>query len=507
MPKWMSSRIDRTTNHETSLRLSPAGATLAALAAEPRPPERYCNPLPIPNYPVGKLARDVIQGEPNDGGLWIAERKEQYRELADPTALWFEGAWYLYPSCDMAWVSRDEGRTWQHHPLNVRDLGYAPTVVRHAGRFLLMGSGSELHESESPLGPFRPIGALKIPFGKNKLPGMVDPMLFSDDNGRLFFYWGCTPSGGIWGVELDAKAPTVPKGEPKELIPFEPNTFPWESTGNHNQIRSVGWMEGGWMVKHNGRYLLTYSSGGTQYRTYAMGCYVSDSPLGPFRPQARNPIFRNTGGIITGTGHGCIVRGPGDRLWTFYTVLSAVVHGFERRLGMDPAAFDADGNLYVPAATSTPQPISTSTNATPWLPLNDGEPTLGSSSAPNTTGRLAADNSMMTWWLPAADDAQPMLTTSFANAEIRAVRVIWRDVGLDTPKGVKAGPFRYRVEAETAPGKWTTIVDRSESTEDLLVDYRECVPTTAKRARLVVLGQPKGIQPAVAEFTLFGLVR
>jgi len=332
-------------------------------------------------------------------------------------------------------------------------------------------------------------------------------MLFSDDDGRLFFYWGCTPSGGIWGAELDATNITNIKGEPKELIPFQPNTFPWESTGNHNQIRYVGWMEGGWMVKHNGRYYLTYSSGGTQYHTYAMGCYVADSPLGPFKPQARNPIFRSTEGFITGTGHGCIVRGPGDRLWTFYTVLAAVVHGFERRIGMDPAAIDSAGNLYVPAATSTPQPVSVAADATPWVALNDGEPTFGSSSAPNTSGRRAADYSMMTWWLPAADDAQPVLTTSFSSAEIRAVRVIWRDVGLDTPKGVKPGPFRYRVEAETSPGKWTTIVDRSESTEDFLIDYRECVPTKAGRARLVILGHPEGIQPAVAEFTVFGPVR
>jgi xylan 1,4-beta-xylosidase len=487
-------------------------ATLAAvaagslIAAESRRPERYCNPLPIPNYPVGKLARDIIKGELNDGGLWLAERKEQYRELADPTALWFEGAWYLYPSVDMAWVSRDEGRTWEHHPLNVRDIGYAPTIVRHGERFLLMGSFSEVYESDSPLGPFHPIGALQISFGQGKLPVLIDPMLFSDD-GRLFLYWGCTPNGGIWGVELDATEITRPLGEPQEMIPFLPDTFPWEALGNRNQSRKVGWMEGGWMVKHDGRYHLTYSSAGTQYRTYAMGCYVGDSPLGPFRPQARNPIFRNTEGFITGTGHGCIVKGPSDRYWTIYTVLAAVAHGFERRLGMDPVAFDADGNLYVPAATSTPQPVSANADVTPWVPLNDGEPTLGSSCAPNSAGRLAADYSMMTWWLPAADDAQPVLTTSFPTSEIHAVRVVWRDVGLDTPKGVRPGAFRYRVEAETSPGTWATIVDRSESTEDFLIDYRECAPTVAGRARLVVLGHPQGIQPAVAEFTVFGPVR
>jgi hypothetical protein len=40
----------------------------------------------------------------------------------------------------MARVSTDGGASWRHHPLNVRDLGYTPTVVRHEGKFLLMAS-------------------------------------------------------------------------------------------------------------------------------------------------------------------------------------------------------------------------------------------------------------------------------------------------------------------------------------------------------------------------------
>ena len=83
--------------------------------------------------------------------------------------------------------------------------------------------------------------------------------------------------------------------------------------------------------------------------------------------------------------------------------------------------------------------------------------------------------------------------------------MVWRDVGLDTTKGIKAGAFRYRIEAETAPNQWKTIIDRSQSTEDMLVDYRESAPTSAIRARLVILGAPAGIQPAVAEFTVFGV--
>lgn len=484
---------------------SAAGAAEAAVEMKPAPARRI-NPLPLPNYPVGRMARDLPQeGRTRPGGLWLVDRAEQYRELADPAALWHEGKWYLYPSVDMAWVSADEGRTWQHHPLNVRDIGYAPTVVQHRGRFLLMASDSEIYEGASPLGPFAPVGKLAMP-PRPGLPSQTDPMLFSDDDGRLFYYWGCTPHSGIWGVELDAANPTRVIGEPQEMIPFLPDTYRWERLGSNNQNPHLGWMEGAWMLKHDGKYYLTYSAGGTQYPTYAMGAYVSDSPLGPFVAQKRNPIFRSPTGLITGTAHGCIVHGPRGRLWTFYTIFAGVVHGFERRVGLDVVEIDANGELHVPVPTSEPQPLPGDASNHTWLPLNQLEPTFGSTNAPGTTGRFAVDNHLTTTWLPATDDATPSLTSDFsARATIHAARVIWRDVGLDTIAGVRPGPFRYRIEAETAPGVWTTLIDRSHSDEDFLIDYRECVPTSAIRARLVIVAHPAGIQPAVAEFTVFGI--
>jgi hypothetical protein len=237
-----------------------------------------------------------------------------------------------------------------------------------------------------------------------------------------------------------------------------------------------------------------------------MGCDIGSLPLGPFVPQKHNPIFRSTEGLITGTGHGSIVQGPGDRLWVFYTIYACAAHGFERRVGLDLAQIDANGELFVPGATSTPQALPSSSPAESWLPLNQSEPTFGSSSAPNATGRFAVDNSLTTWWLPAAGDTEPILTTNFsARSTVHAVRIIWHDVGMDTTNGIRPGPFRYRIEAETAPAVWSTIIDRSQSTEDFLIDYRECVPTSAIRARLVVLSHPPGIQPAVAELTVFGV--
>ena len=59
------------------------------------------------------------------------------------------------------------------------------------------------------------------------------------------------------------------------------------------------------------------------------------------------------------------------------------------------------------------------------------------------------------------------------------MRIIWRDVGINTKQGANPGAFRYRVEVETAANTWKTLIDRSQSTEDLLIDFRECPATRA----------------------------
>jgi len=477
----------------------------------PMAPSTFCNPLSIPNYPVGRLCRSAKNGDSTEGSLqWMSAVKEQFRELADPSVLWHDNKWYLYPSVDMAWVSSDGGATWQHHPLNIRDIGYAPTIEKHKGKFFILASNSELYRSDSPLGPFETLGRIQFPPGVN-YPEEVDPMLFSDDDDRLYYYWGCTERDGIWAVELDSDSPVRIVGQPVQVIPFCPDKHPWECLGSWNQDPNVGWLEGAWMLKRNQRYYLIYSAAGTSNKTYAKGCYIGDSPLGPFQPQKKNPILLSTSGLITGTAHGSFVAGPDNSLWTFYTVRAVCAHGYERRIAMDRAAFDEAGELYVPEVTSIPQWVTLSAkemgSKPGWLPLNMGKRTVGSSSAPNLTGYYAVDETMHTWWQPASDDLTPTLTSHFgARATVHAVRLIWRDIGLDTNRGVLPGPFCYRVELETEKGIWSTVLDRTNSSEDYLIDYREIEPTSAMAARLVITGWPEGMTPGVVGFTLFGFI-
>jgi hypothetical protein len=92
-------------------------------------------------------------------------------------------------------------------------------------------------------------------------------------------------------------------------------------------------------------YFLTYAAAGTENRTYAMGCLWANRRSSLFVPQKNNPILRTTTGLITGTAHGCVVVGPHNSLWAFYTVrAAAVVHGFERRLGWTRPTLGRMGN-------------------------------------------------------------------------------------------------------------------------------------------------------------------
>lgn len=462
--------------------------------------QTFCNPIVIENYPIGMYCRGLKNGDTPTREIetWKTPGKKvvQFRELADPSVIFENGAWYIYPSVDMCYKSTDMGATWTHIPLNLSGasgeedkISYAPAIRKHRGKFLLIGGKARLFQGDSPEGPFVELGTLKLP----SPPALWDADFFSDDDGRLYFYWGCTPTNGIWGIELDAKNPLKTIGEAKRLIPFEPETQPWEIAKGKRP--RMGYLEGAWMVKNNGKYILTYAAAGTENKEYAMGQAISSSPMGPFVKPKNNPFFRKTKGFITGTSHGSIVKGPDDGWWVFYTINANSVHWFERRLGMDRIKFDKDGSIAVATASEVPQFLPTKgTGPVGWRRLVS-RTQLGCEEA--------TDMRFKTYWT--APSVPSSLRVDFDGVMImRSFRIIWRDVGLDVERGVKPGPFFYRVEVLRTDGSWKTVCDESANKRDLLVDYREIEPVFCTACRLVILGAPAGITPGVVDFSPFG---
>ena len=182
---------------------------------------------------------------------------------------------------------------------------------------------------------------------------------------------------------------------------------------------------------------------------------------------------------------------------------------------MDPVGIDEDGELFCPDVTDTPQfapgvlEHPELGNGAGLLPLTFVLPTHTVSSAmPGRDGIYALDDSVLTWWQPTADDPDKTLTVTL-NAKngyhVSSIRVIWRDIGMETLDGIYPGPFKYVVEYQPPMSdEWLCLVDCSDNERDLCVDYRETEKVVAKKLRLRILGAPCGIQPAVSSFTAFG---
>jgi len=451
---------------------------IMAVAASIADAGTYCNPLPLPDIPISRNCR---------GNSWT---NEWFRELADPSLLVEGKTLYVYPSNGMAWKSEDGGASWRKLDIGIEDVGYAPTVVRHCGRYLLLACGSDLYASDSPEGPFRSLGAVERPSAD--VPRYDDPMLFADDDGRLYLYFGCTEARGIWGLELDAEDPRRIVQGARQLVKYDSTAWPWERLPTQDK-KDVGWMEGAWMVKVNGRYCLTFASSGTEHDTYATGAAWGTSPLGTFVKQRRNPFFRTTAGLVRGTSHGSIVPDPWEPggFIKAYTVAVGKAHNFERLIGMDRIRLDANGDFAVSMASETPQ-YADGSGRTPWYAMP-----FSSAGRPEATDGIIGSSSVIGSLPSAVEFVSPYY------ARVRAFRLIWREHGLGVD-GARRGPMRYRLEAWEGT-RWTEIADASANDRDLIVDYRETPPSPrTNRLRLTVLGAPPGITPALAEFTAFG---
>lgn len=334
------------------------------------------------------------------------------REAADPSLVLFQGKYYLFPSMTKGFLVSGDLVNWTQCPLTgVPVYDYAPDV-RAVGDWLYFcasrkGEPCDFYRTRDPEG-----GVFE------RIPGAFDfwdPNLFVDDDGRLYFYWGCSNMTPIWGVELNPAA-MRPLGEPVPLIENRKTEHGWERTGeNHHydpgkssvaqllraqMAQALGcrpeevtdltpaieatpeqyrpllraalsdspYIEGAWMTKHNGRYYLQYACPGAQYNVYCDGVYVGDGPLGPFAPCQSNPFSYSPGGFCPGAGHGSTLEDRHGNWWHTSTMRISVNHDFERRVGLWPAGFDADGELFCNQRYGDWPQVVTGEAQDPWAP-------------------------------------------------------------------------------------------------------------------------------------------
>ena len=521
----------------------------------------FCNPVNM-NY-------RYQFNEGQDGGFSLN------REAADPSMILFKGKYYIFPSMTCGFLVSEDMVNWRQVSLkNVPTYDYAPDV-RAVGDWMYFcasrrGTICDFYRTKDPeSGEFE------------RIPGTFDfwdPDLFPDDDGKLYFYWGCSNVTPIWGVELDPE--TMHRiGEPKVLIGDSHDRLGYERIGedHHHKAgsgavfkimqtmiakqaglepsqvtvemveKAIGtlppeqremakvalsdapYIEGAWMTKYEGRYYLQYACPGAEYNVYADGVYEGDSPLGPFRPAANNPFSYEPGGFMPGAGHGSTMQDREGSWWHIATMRISVNHTFERRIGIWPAGFDRDGELFCNQRygdwPTDADRLAKDPFAEPdWMLLSYGKPvTASSEECPEKAAANAVNENVQNWWKAAADDTAQTLTVDLGeDCTVNAVQVNFAD-DFGTVKELPAGAsvqgdpgrgryieereFRTRWLLETSEdgAHYTVLEDKRTAETDLPHDL--VVRPEGFRARFVrltVTELPYGQKACVSGLRVFG---
>lgn len=473
-----------------------------ALCMQASAQRTYCNPMnidygytPIPNF--------------SEWG--------RHRATADPVITLYKGDYYLFSTNQWGyWWSSDlynwnfVSRTFLKPHHKVYDDLCAPAVFVLGDTLLVFGSTQEknfplwmstnpkANEWKEAVEPFE-IGAW-------------DPSFFADDDGRLYLYWGSSNLYPMYGIEIDRKT-FRPIGERVELPKLNHEQYGWQRFGEYLDNTFLDpFIEGAFMIKHNGKYYLQYAAPGTEFSGHGIGALVSDHPLGPFANQAHNPFTYKPGGYARGAGHGSTFADKWGNWWTVYTITISVKNNFERRLGLSPSGFDKDGVLftntvfgdyphYLPGKKTDPL----QSQFTGWMLLNYNKPVAVSSTLGGYLPNFAVDENIKTYWSARTGNKGEWIQSDLGEiATVHAIQLNYADQDAEFLGKSKNVFHQYRILHSTDGKTWNVLTDKSNNKTDVPHDYIELPkPVRTRYLKLENLHMPTG-KFALSGFRVFG---
>ncbi len=508
----------------------------------------YCNPVNI-NY------RYQFNADQRKDRIAIC------REAADPSMILYQGRYYIFASMTLGvWVSEDLVN-WENHrlPEELPLYDYAPDV-RVLGEYVYFCASKRGEICDR----YRTKDIINGPY--EKIEGTFDywdPNLFADEDGRVYFYWGCSNETPLWGVELDPET-MKPIGEKKELIFGNPAKYGYERIGEDNSrlpkseeeveaafqaflsnqpipkeqipphylpmmkgmFTDKPYIEGAWMDKFNGKYYLQYAFAGTQYNTYGDGVYVSDGPLGPFQPAKSNPYSYKPGGFLPGAGHGSTMKDRNGLLWHTATMRISVNHDFERRVGIWRAGQDAEGELFCnqrfgdwPIAVPEAGETSDVWEQPKWMLLSYGKKATASSFTEGKEPELIANENVQNWWQAETNSRKEWVMLDLGKVcDVHAVQINFADDTIEIPvpgeiRGTTQARYieeadyttQYLLEGSLDGEEFFVIEDKTNATTDLSHDFILREEGIAVRfLRLSNMKVPYEQKPCISGLRAFG---
>ncbi|MEA2733560.1 MAG: xylan 1,4-beta-xylosidase, partial [Humisphaera sp.] len=355
-----------------------------------------------------------------------------------------------------------------------------------------------------------------------------DPCLFVDPpSGRVFMYSGLDKP--IFGVELDQKTfAEIPSTSKQLMETFDPKKkirdgweiCTWDNSETAPGMRSTKSFfpcrEGSWMTFRDGKYYLQYASPGTTVPGYADGLLTSSSPLGPFDYSQYSPISRKASGFITSAGHGSLFQDKYGNWWRAVTMLIGVHERMERRIGLYPAGFDADGVPYTRTELGDlpiklpdgPRDHAGDVYAGWWrLPVTA---VASSSALDKHPSANAADENIRTWWSSTHGGAErEWLQVGLPESmEIRAMQLNLAEQDVAQAVEPEDDTHRFAVESSEDGANWKIVIDRTAATTASPHTYVEfATPVKARYLKVTNIQTPAGGKFAVSDLRAFGAAK
>lgn len=452
----------------------------------------YCNPMdldygfcPIPNF--------VTCGK--------------HRATADPAIVRFRDDYYLFSTNQWGyWWSTDLSE-WTFVPrlflkpdANVFDELCAPAIWVMDDALYVVGS---TYTKEFSIWRSRNPRIDDWEVACESFEGEAwDPAFLLDDDGRLYLYHGSGNDKPLYGREIDPKT-LQPLGENIPLVHLDPENHGWERFGEANDNTFLHpFMEGAWSTKHEGRYYLQYGAPATEFSGYADGVYVADAPLGPFVYQTHNPVSYVPGGFARGAGHGATFTDHMDRYWHTSTIVIGVKNNFERRNGLWPCGFDAEGTMWCDTAYSDYPRVLPATGhgeLAGWMLLNYAKPVRASSTLGGFSANFAVDENIKTYWSAETGGPDEWFESDLGvPSTVHAIQVNFADQDAELMGKVPGISQAYRVMGSLDGQTWFLIAE-SEGRDAPHAYHELPEPVRARYVRL------EGIRAATGKVALSGL--
>ena len=461
----------------------------------------YCNPMNISyNY------------EPYNNNV---QSNGSFRSSADPMGLTYKDEYFLFSTNQGGFHYSKNLSDWEFAPASFQrrptdDDMCAPAAFVSGDTLFYTGStyeGLPVWYSTSPKS-----GRFKRAVERNTLPSW-DPCLFLDDDGKLYLYYGSSNEYPLKGVQV-SRDDFRPVSKIYDIMMLRPEEHGWERFGmnNDDEVTLRPFTEGAYMTKHNGKYYFQYGAPGTEFKVYADGVYVSDSPLGPFTYQQHNPMSYKPGGFVQGVGHSGTFQDLKGNYWHVGTCMLSLKYKFERRIGLYPTAFDPDGVMYsttafgdYPCWNADYDIKNPADRFTGWMLLSYEKPVKVSSTDSIYSASNLTDENMRTYWAAKTGEPGEWIEIDLgAMKHIKAIQLNYYDHKSVQHNRANDLYYQYRIYSSDNGTDWTLAVDKSDNDKDVPHDYIELGETLdARYLKLENIHVPSG-NFCLSEFRVFG---